>query len=202
MTWMLSRFLSVLIFMQPQPAALKYAAAPAVPLDTPFAGVVVLAVQPGVLGDVQKTTPLVGGSPFLEPSVAAVANWQFNPVGGQGKQPPVSATIVYRARQIFSSVGAIEFPEWQLAPDRPPTPRVIVEPIYPVNSIAEGVVIFQLKISPEGLIDDIATVQDVPSLTDAARKAVQGWTFSPGTIASKPAAGTAIVAISFLRPIV
>ncbi|HLH31140.1 MAG TPA: energy transducer TonB, partial [Terriglobia bacterium] len=75
-------------------------------------------------------------------------------------------------------------------------------PVYPVNSVGEGVVILALRVSPEGVIQGMQVIRDVPSLTEPARNAVAGWKFTPARRSGVPVAGTAIVAISFLRPIV
>ncbi|PYS37207.1 MAG: hypothetical protein DMG14_22105 [Acidobacteria bacterium] len=197
-----SQLLVLWLIAQPQAATLKYAGAPAPPLNSPFAGVVILKADRGASGDVQSITALAGAAPFLEASISAVKQWKFAPVQGQEKPAPVSVTMFYRARQIFSSTSATQFPEWPAAETRPPLPHVIVEPSYPVNSVAEGVVILELRISADGGIERIETVRQVPSLMEIARKAVEGWKFTPASINGQASSGTAIVAISFLRPVI
>src|SRR5690242_10646260 len=103
MTSILSKFAVFLLLAQTSLPVLKHAVAPVPPLDSPLAGVVVLNVEPAAMGEVQNITPLIGASPFVESSVAAVKNWQFMPVVNAGKQPPVSVTVVYRARLIYNS---------------------------------------------------------------------------------------------------
>jgi outer membrane biosynthesis protein TonB len=153
---------------------------------------VVLVVRPNGEGDVQGITPIAGSPPFLQTSLAAVKKWKFAP---KQKPFPVSVTLLYRPRQIFSTGGAgIEFQAPEVR-DGPPLPRVILDPTYTVNSLAEGVVILELSISEAGAVASIATIRDEPSLTPVARRAVDMWKFSPTK-------GTAIVAISFLRPVV
>src|SRR5262245_33911306 len=104
---------------------------PAAPLDSPFAGVVVLVVEPNGQGDVQGITPIAGSAPFLQTSLAAVKKWKFAP---KQKQFPVSMTMLYRPRQIFSAGAGVEF---QVSEGRngPPLPRLISDPAYPVNSV-------------------------------------------------------------------
>jgi outer membrane biosynthesis protein TonB len=172
------------------------------PLNSPYVGLVVLGAEPDAQGDVQNLSVLAGTDPFLEASLAAVKQWKFSAADRSQKRAAVSITLLYRARQVYSPVGAVEFPEWPLQDERPPLPRVVLDPEYPVRSIAEGVVILQLEISAAGIIERMDTVRDVPSLTEAARRTVENWTFSPALTGGKPAAGTAIVVISFLRPIV
>jgi hypothetical protein len=164
---------------------------PVAPLDSLFAGVVVLVVEPNGQGEVQGITPVAGSPPFLQTSFAAVKKWKFAP---KQKQSPVSVTMLYRPREIFSRGAGIEFqvPEGR---NGPPLPRLISDPAYPAKSVAEGVVILELSISDAGAVESIATIRDEPSLTPVARRAVGMWKFSPTK-------GTAIVAISFLRPVV
>jgi len=184
---------SLLVFFLWQSFAthLLSAVPPAAPLDSPFAGVVVLVVEPNGQGDAQGITPIAGSPPFLQTSLAAVKKWKFSP---KQKQFPVSVTMLYRPRQIFSTGAGIEFQ----VPERRNglhLPRLISDPPYPANSFAEGVVILELSISEAGAVESIATIRDEPSLTPVARRAVDMWKFSPNK-------GTAIVAISFLRPVV
>jgi outer membrane biosynthesis protein TonB len=95
----------------------------------------------------------------------------------------------------------MQLPESRIASTRPASPRLVYDAPYPVNSVAEGVVILELKILADGAIEQINTVRDIPPLTRAARTAVAAWKFSPAVRDGRPVEGTSIVAISFLRPV-
>jgi len=156
-----------------------------------------MLVEPDGSGNVVNVSALVGAAPFLDASVEAVKKWKF------ARPTSVSVTFLYRARQVFSAAGfATEVPEPQPAEDRPPVLHVFTDPAYPVTSIAEDVVILELTISSTGETERVNVIRDVASLTDVAVKAVKDWKFSPAVAGGKPVEGTAIVGISFLRPIV
>ena len=195
-----TNLLAVMLLWLAQLPTLRYAVAPAAPASTPFAGVVVLIAQPGADGDVQNLSVLAGPQPFLDASVAAVKKWKWTSVTGE-RNSPVSVTLFYRSRQILTSAPPTPFPDWAALQTRPPLPQTLFDPGYPVNSVGEGVVILEVQVSPQGAVENIRVVQDVPSLTELARRAVQGWRFTPAKSAGNLANGTAIVAISFLRPI-
>src|SRR5262249_22499245 len=151
---------------QPQVATLQYAVAPAPPLNSLFADVVVLKAEPGSGGEVQSISALAGSPPFLESAISAVKQWKFAAAHGQERVAPVSVTVFYRARQTFSTTGARQLHEWPMADTLPPLPRLIVEPSYPVDSVAEGVVVLELTVSAEGNIQRMDTIRPVPSLTE------------------------------------
>jgi TonB family protein len=192
--------LTPLLFWQAQLPTLRYVVPPVPPAATPSAGVVVLVAQPGASGDIQSLSVLAGPQPFLEASVAAVKKWKWTPATGE-RNSPVSVTLFYRARQILTSAPPNQFPDWGTLQSRPPLPQTIFDAGYPVNSVGEGVVILELRISAQGAVENVRVVQDIPSLTDVARRAVQGWRFTPAKKNGSPEVGAAIVAISFLRPI-
>jgi TonB family protein len=200
MPTVVTNLLALLLLWQAPLPTLRSAVPPAAPMTTPFAGVVVLVAQPGATGDLQTLSVLVGPQPFLDASVAAVKKWKWASVTGE-RNSPVSVTFFYRSRQILTSAPPTQLPDWTALQTRPPLPQTIFDPGYPVNSLGEGVVILEVQISPQGTIENIRVVQDVPSLTELARRAVQGWRFTPAKSSGILANGTAIVAISFLRPI-
>ena len=86
--------------------------------------------------------------------------------------------------------------------DRPPFPAATSHPAYPADSLAEGVVILGLRIGSNGTVDDLQVIRDVPPLVGPSEQAVRSWTFSPAMARGQPVPGTAIIAISFLRPVV
>jgi hypothetical protein len=187
--------LTLFLLTQISTPILKEAAPPVPPLNSPFTGLVSMLVEPD--GNGVTVSPLVGAAPFLDASVDAVKKWKFT------RPTPVSVTFLYRARQIFSAAGfPTELPEPQPAENRPPVLQVFVDPAYPATSIAEDVVMLELRISATGATERITVLRDVASLTDVAIKAVQDWKFSPALSGGKPVEGIAIVGISFLRPIV
>jgi hypothetical protein len=87
-----------------------------------------------------------------------------------------------------------------LLKDSPPQPSIIMDPGYPMDSIAEGCVILQLQIDSSGRVQKTDVIQDIPSLTSTATRAVSQWQFLPARQDGKAVPGTAIAVISFLKP--
>jgi len=193
--------LIALFGLQPTPVRLIFAVPPVPPLNSPSTSVVVLNVTINSAGDPQQVATVAGASPFFEASLDAVKEWKFSAADDSDIEHLVNVTFLYRPRQIFNSGSGIQLPESPVAGNRPASPTFISDVAYPVDSIAEGVVILELMISPYGVIEQINTVRDVPSLTVAARRAVAAWKFSPAISDGSPVPGISIVAISFLRPI-
>ena len=78
---------------------------------------------------------------------------------------------------------------------------MIIDPGYPIQSVAEGVVILQMDVDSRGGIQRTDVIQDVPTLTWAATHAASQWKFRPAMHGGKPVSGTVIIGISFLRPV-
>jgi len=198
---LLAFILIAMFIVQPVLPKLTYAIPPLPPLNTPFAGVVVLNVTIDSTGNVRNISTVAGASPFLKASFDAVKQWKFTTARDLNGERLVSVIFLYRPRQIFSSGSGMQLPERHSAA-QPALPTLISDASYPVNAVAEGVVILELKVSADGAIEQIKTIRDVPSLTDVDRKAVETWTFSPAVAAGRAVEGTSIAAISFLRPII
>jgi outer membrane biosynthesis protein TonB len=70
---------------------------------------------------------------------------------------------------------------------------------YPVQSIADGVVVLDVSLDEKGAITRTTVVRDIPSLTSAATSSVQSWKFSPASMRGKPEQSLIRVAVVF-RP--
>ena len=70
---------------------------------------------------------------------------------------------------------------------------------YPVQSIADGVVVLDVSLDEKGAITKSSVMRDIPSLTSAATSSVQSWKFSPALIRGKPVQSLIRVAVVF-RP--
>jgi len=57
---------------------------------------------------------------------------------------------------------------------------------YPIQSIADGVVVIDVSLDQKGAITGSNVVRDLPSLTSAAASSIQSWKFSPASILGKP----------------
>ena len=70
---------------------------------------------------------------------------------------------------------------------------------YPVQSIADGVVVLDISLDEKGAVTGSTVVRDISSLTSAATSSVQSWKFSPASMRGKPVQSLIRVAVVF-RP--
>jgi periplasmic protein TonB len=70
----------------------------------------------------------------------------------------------------------------------------------PILSVANGTVVFEIPITKTGETTKIEVRRDIVSLTDVAMNAVEGWKFSPATLAGEPIASRITVAVTFRPP--
>jgi TonB family protein len=190
------------------PAVLSSLVEPVPPTHVVIGNAVMADVTVNSRGKVSGVSITQGEPPFAEEAAHAIRQWQFQPAEIQHRavESQVGVLTIFRPAAFGSSAvggpalgykapGAVQ-------PDQPPMPKFISDPGYPVNSTGGGVVILELKIAPNGSIDDIRVVRNIPALTDAARAAVQSWRYMPAQSSGSAVHGTLIVAVSFLRPVV
>jgi Gram-negative bacterial TonB protein C-terminal len=82
---------------------------------------------------------------------------------------------------------------------KPPEVTLASDIPYPIQSIADGVVVLDASLNDKGALTGLTAVRDVPSLTSPAMSAIRTWKFSPATRLGKPAPSTLRVAVVF-RP--
>ena len=68
---------------------------------------------------------------------------------------------------------------------------------YPIDTLASGVVSLLVSLDSSGHIEDIATLQDIPTLTAVSLTAVQNWTFSPASYDGKAIPSGILVNVVF-----
>ncbi len=75
--------------------------------------------------------------------------------------------------------------------------RQIVEPAYPLDSIANGVVILKVVVTPAGAIYSVDVLHGIASLTEEAVKTVRKWHFDPARLNGRRVESSTIVAFAF-----
>jgi TonB family protein len=85
------------------------------------------------------------------------------------------------------------------APFNPSTVTSASEIPYPIQSIADGVVVVDVSIDDKGAITATAVVRNIPSLTSPATSSIQSWKFSPASSQGKPVPSVMRIAVTF-RP--
>jgi TonB family protein len=85
------------------------------------------------------------------------------------------------------------------APIKPPELISASDIPFPIQSIADGVVVLDASIDAKGAVTGVTIVRDVPSLTSPATSAIRSWKFSPATKPGRPETSTMRIAVTF-RP--
>jgi outer membrane biosynthesis protein TonB len=156
-------------------------------------GLVLLEGQIDAAGNVTCLGVSQGPASFVERSLEAVRQWQFNDRGAGAPVVPMTVVLLFRSRtDLPDSRFTLNVP---LNPslNGSPQPLKIVDPGYPFDSAAEGTVILQLEVGTDGRVRKTEVVQPVWTLTEAALEAASHWEFTP-------ASGLVIAVISFPRP--
>jgi hypothetical protein len=146
--------------------------------------------------------------PFTDEAVKAISRWHFAPghLEGQTVASEVIVLMMFRPAAFGNAgLGGPSFgfvaPEVP-AGDHPALPHFIFDPGWPVAKFMyQGVVIFELEITESGRIDWIRIVNDVAVTADYAKELVSKWDFTSAVINGKPVSSRAIVAISFVYPV-
>lgn len=81
----------------------------------------------------------------------------------------------------------------------PPTPVVVKEPVYPINSLATGTVIVLAVVEADGRVSEAKVVKSIPSLDDPSVQAVRQWRFEPAQLDGRPVRSKASVSFVYDR---
>jgi hypothetical protein len=196
-----------------QAPRLASAVPPSAPFNVVIGNTVLAVAQVNDEGAVTVVRVMQGVTPFTDEVVKAVREWHFDPahLDGHAVLGEVSVLIMFRPHA-FSNEGlggpSFGFTPPEVPPgDHPVLPRVIFDPGWPVTTLSERVVVFDVDISESGRIDGIGTVRDFPATADFAATAnfaagaVRRWVFTPAVVNGRPVRSTTVVAISFVRPV-
>jgi TonB family protein len=192
----------LLLFDQfPQTVHLSTGPPPRPPSKTVETGLVILSTSIDSTGTPTAPEVAQGSPPFTGPALDAVRRWGF--LTNNAKTPvPVTITMLFRARTVLPDRPfAFDMPSAAFSMDGPPEPKIIIDSGYPIESIAEGCVILQLQIDSTGKVQKTDVIQNIPSLTASAVRAVSQWQFLPARQDGKAVPGTVVAVISFLRPV-
>jgi hypothetical protein len=82
---------------------------------------------------------------------------------------------------------------------KPPEVTSATDITFPIQSIADGLVVLDVSLDDKAAITGTIVVRDIPSLTSSATSAIRTWKFSPATKLGRPEPSTMRVAVVF-RP--
>jgi len=85
------------------------------------------------------------------------------------------------------------------APFKPPEVISAPDIPFPIQSIADGVVVLDVSLDAKGAVTGVTVVRDVPSLTSPATSEIRTWKFSPATKLGRREPSTMRIAVAF-RP--
>lgn len=191
-----------LLLLQQQDVSLRleHGTPPAHPLGTLATGVSVVEVEVDGRTGAQQTRSLYGKSPFVTPGLNALMGWGFAVPPGTDIAR-TSVTFLFRSPVIYAvNLPAPAIKPWGRGLDTSALPKEIVDPGYPVTSVAEGVVILAARITTEGIVIGVEKVSGDATLFEQSQLALKSWKFSPARISNKAVNSTAYVVISFVRP--
>jgi hypothetical protein len=154
-------------------------------------------------GSIQSIKALYGGDPFLSLAASSLKQWRFSPARNPTPtDAQVTVVFLYRSREIFP-LSPLRLAR-SLQPDVNGPPRILEmsDPGYPAPSVGEGPTIVELQINAEGNVDGSRVIVDIPGLAAHTEQALQSWKFQPAMRDGKPATGTVIAVISYLRPVI
>ncbi len=147
-----------------------------------------------------------GGAPFASLAIKAVRDrWvlHFDEEHFVSSQDRVAVVFQFRGALLTPPkrpTRTYDESAYDFAEDRPPMPVRVVEPHYPVQSIADGLVVLAADIDRQGRLVRLDVLKPVASLTEAAMEAVRQWEFLPGISRKQPTDSALLVAIYFRRP--
>jgi len=67
---------------------------------------------------------------------------------------------------------------------------------YPLDTTADGIVVFSVSLDASGAITNLSALTDIPPLTTVAQSSLQSWKFSPAT--AKGVAGPSRMLVAFV----
>ncbi len=156
---------------------------------TAFNGGTVVAALELAEGTVQEVRILFGEDPFVAATKEALSKWRFD--NSQEEEPAVLVVVNFRGPNLYPTGS----PQQNLSPTQPkhflPTPTVVIEPAYPVDSLGEGSVVLDLEIADSGNVTRVKEIKGAGALTSASIAAVKQWQFKParnsdgGVVSSK-----------------
>ena len=153
---------------------------------------------------VLRSTP-----PYTQMVLDAVMQWQFAParaLNTEGGEVPVEGRVlvvaVYRPPSFLNGPTLGE-PPVQLSPasEDVASPSAIVAPVYPVKSLGQGVMLFELLIDAQGRVAESSALASTPGFEEVARDALRQWTFKPALYRGRPAAASTYVLFGFVPPL-
>ena len=215
---------AALLFQAPSPAPpylpaqYRSGAPPVVSIQAVGGGDVLLEISVSRDGDVTSVKTLRATPPYTDALSAAARGWQFLPaeqeIEPKAGEPPVSPRPRERVDSTVLAAGVFlpptintptlgEAPKDLARPSSPETPYPIstTRPIYPPRALMGGVVVVEVRVTPDGRVADAAVVSSAPSFDQVALEAARQWTFRPGRVRGVAVEKLAYIVFAFRQPL-
>jgi hypothetical protein len=172
-------------------------------------GIVTFLLRLDAAAKIQNVQVLRDVPPLTSAAQTAIGSWTFAPATANGQPVParLSVSVVFNP---FNPGGvAIEglkvpLPRTPPGPEdsdfNPPQITTGQFAMYPVNSIAFGTVILDVRIDKSGRVANVHVIRGVPSLTPQSVKSVKSWEFRAATYKDQPVSSHMVVAFVFPSP--
>lgn len=169
-----------------------------------FGGNVFLDALVDADGKVSDVRVVNGDPPFLDVALDAVRTWTFSPAHLDGRAVEARIGIVFQFPQSFlPSVVPAQRKYKEPLPEagaQAALPVNTVEPVYPINTVAEGSVVLYGLVDPDGQLTSLDVVRNVDALTNTTGQAVHQWKWAPGKQAGTNVESAVIIVETFRRP--
>jgi TonB family protein len=200
------------------PARYRGGAAPQIPVMAVAGADVAVEATVSREGRVSSVARIRHSSPFTESVTAALNTWRFEPAidaqaassAGEGepqitKTPVESRVLViglFRPPALFA--GTIGTPPADVGRASDQVPFPIAPPMLPAmppQVLADGVVLVELAIGPDGAITRATVVQSAPGFDQAALDAARAIRFRGARVRGQASPALAYVVAAFRQPI-
>src|SRR6266478_14597 len=98
----------------------------------------------------------------------------------QGEEPNIQRIFI-RARAVAVVLVCCAIPTLAQTPFKAPEVISATDIPYPIQSIADGVVVLDVSLDDKGAITGSTVMRDIPSLTSAATSSIRSWKFTPAS---------------------
>ncbi len=133
----------------------------------------------------------------------ALTDWTFRPALDAGSPVPthVLVSAMFRPPALYNGPVA-GGPTLTLgAPSNEvPAPSRTAAPGYPPRGVAEGVVVVELLVGPDGRVQSAMVTNGAPGFDEIALSAARDWSFRAAQREGRPVAAYAYLVFGFRRP--
>lgn len=81
----------------------------------------------------------------------------------------------------------------------PPTPFLVQEALYPINSVAMGPVSLVVVVELDGRVSEVQVIKSIPLLAEPSVRAAKQWRFEPARLDGKPIRSKASISFVYDR---